>query len=517
LKTWSKERLKAYQARWARSPQERAGTPVDPLDVQFEQFLDGWLQFHKGILLDELVGKTWDVLHHNPLLLKRWQFDYVVVDEYQDLNGVEQEFVELLSERGQLIIAGDEDQSLYQHLRYAHPEGIRQFASRHPATRTFEFEWCRRCPQTTVEMARTLIKQNMDRHPRGLQSLREDSGEVSILQWRTLDAEVEGVSDIIAEYVQRKSLDPKDILLLLSRKKMASWYVAELSRRGVPAISCSADEVSVDIAERLTLLNLAVDPDDRVAIRTWLALGDRKQAFVKPFSILKGICLAEGKSPKEILESLRDWPKGLASMLSRWQEATESITVIRSLSGINLVDYLFPESSAEFSEARLVALGALQEETTLAGFRDRLTDLLLRPEISSSTKELRVMSLHKSKGLTARAVFIVGCINGGLPSKISLLEPGSRPMLEEQRRLFYVGVTRATQVLVMSGAASISTEQAYRYKFEVHTPSRRELEYRMSKFLRELGPAAPQAVPAEEWLESIRRRPDPLLPPVPVL
>lgn len=127
-----------------------------------------WLKLHRCVLLGELGNEMRAYLSSNPTCAERQQFDYILVDEYQDLNRADQSIIDMLAQSARLMVIGDEDQSIYSSLRYAQPEGIRNFLDSHPETEDLPLTVCRRCPTKVVEMANSLIRFNGHREPRAL-------------------------------------------------------------------------------------------------------------------------------------------------------------------------------------------------------------------------------------------------------------------------------------------------------------------------------------------------------------
>jgi superfamily I DNA/RNA helicase len=155
------ERIRAYVAAWARLQRDEPGWVEDEVDRNFERELVDWLRFHKGMLIGELVPYALRYLRDNPQAEERGYYEYVIVDEYQDLNKAEQVLIDLISEDSNRSIVGDVDQSIYS-FRFAHPEGIVEYAETHEGTTDANLEECRRCPSSVVQVADSLIKQN---HP----------------------------------------------------------------------------------------------------------------------------------------------------------------------------------------------------------------------------------------------------------------------------------------------------------------------------------------------------------------
>ena len=177
------KRLKAFDAAWARLQHEEPGWPVDELDRAFSNRLEAWLRFHNAILIGELVARTLTFVRANPLSLDVPVFEHVVIDEYQDLNKAEQELVSAFAANASLTIVGDEDQSIYS-FKHAHPEGMSEFAIRHPGAVEEQLIECRRCPECIIRAANTLISNNPTRQNRVLVPLDGAAqGTIRLLQW----------------------------------------------------------------------------------------------------------------------------------------------------------------------------------------------------------------------------------------------------------------------------------------------------------------------------------------------
>jgi len=176
--------LAAFEADWATLQHMNPGWPVDTIHKQFNIDLLNWLKFHEAILIGELIPLTLGFMRRNPASPLAPDYDFVLADEYQDLNRADQELIDAFSRNGQLTVVGDEDQSIYS-FRYAHPEGISKFHDVHPDTHDENLNVCRRCPKIIIEMANSLITRNT----RGktdilLPKADNPAGEVFVIQHR---------------------------------------------------------------------------------------------------------------------------------------------------------------------------------------------------------------------------------------------------------------------------------------------------------------------------------------------
>ena len=180
------QRIRAYEAAWARLQHEEPGYAADPDDQLFERVLIDWLRFHRGMLIGEIIPQVYQYLRDNPAAPELHLYDHILVDEYQDLNRAEQAVIDLIRNTASLCIVGDDDQSLYS-FKFAHPAGIRTFPDPHPGTTDHEILECRRCPTLIVAIANSLISHNHDRDARQLSPLAVNGpGDIQIRQFADL-------------------------------------------------------------------------------------------------------------------------------------------------------------------------------------------------------------------------------------------------------------------------------------------------------------------------------------------
>jgi len=212
------KRVKAYEAAWARLQQDDPGHATNEIDESFEGDLLSWLKSHNAMLIGEIIPITLMYLKDNPEAIERRKYDYVLVDEFQDLNKAEQKLIYLLKSNGKLTIIGDDNQSIYT-FKYAHPEGIRQIPVVFPDCNTINFHECRRCPTLVVDMAVKLIHHNsdcssVDLFPRS----RNDRGIVNLIQWPSLQDEITGVAEIVIQHLHNDQIITGDVLILSPRR-----------------------------------------------------------------------------------------------------------------------------------------------------------------------------------------------------------------------------------------------------------------------------------------------------------
>lgn len=500
------ERLRAFNAAWARLQTDEPGWPTDPIDREFEQALLGWLRFHEAMLIGEVVPITLHYLRDNPASSGLRAFDHVLVDEFQDLNRAEQELLNLLAAAGTLTVIGDEDQSIYS-FKHAHPEGIATFDQDHPGTHDESLLECRRCPQLVIELANTLIANNTSRTPKILCPFPENPpGEVLIVQWLSLEEEAQGIAQFIEQRIRAEEVEAGRVLVLAPQRQLGYGIRNALNSLRVPAHSFFHEEtlegdpkelVESAAQQAFALLTLLSSPDDRVALRCWCGFGSsslRSGAWAR----LRAHCEKTGESPRAALERLASGEITLAyggELAARFRELQARLAELQGLVGHMLVDALFPASEMWAAPFRSLASGMEGDSFDAGSLRETLRVGITQPELPTDVDYVRVMSLHKSKGLTADLVVVVGCIQGLIPFLKQGLPPAERARaLEEQRRLFYVAITRTRKTLVLSSVTRLPRDIAYHMGVRVHGGNQTHANTISSQFLAELGPLRPKAV-----------------------
>jgi len=499
-----RKNIKAYESAWARLQRDEPGWTQSDEDREFEQKLESWLRFHESMLIGEVVPIALQYLRYDPESPYRRKFKHVIVDEYQDLNKAEQVLIDLLADGAKLTIAGDDDQSIYA-FKYAHPEGIKDFDSSHPNTHDEVLDDCRRCPKLIVRIAKELISRN-DRYPKELREMPDKpDGEIHTLQWNGQREEAKGLAKIIKYYVEKQGIETGKILILAQRQDIANMIFEELQNLNLEAINYYGDDLlKEEVAqERFTLLNLMADPEDRVALRYWLGRGSVNW-HAKPYSILREHCERSGDSPSRALEKMSDGILHLdrcKPLIDRYSELIKNKADIGDEVGIELVNQLFPEDIDECSQLRKIASGMAEKDTTPKELLRILREELTHPVIPHERTEISIMSLHKAKGLEADLVVIASCIEGLIPSidEKETFDEQQRK-LEEDRRLFYVGITRTKKILILSSVLYMNAGMAKRMKIK-YSVSGNVAKVQSSRFLRELGPSCSTPIRGEKFFD----------------
>jgi DNA helicase-2/ATP-dependent DNA helicase PcrA len=500
-----RRRMRAFEAAWARLQSEQPGWPREQVDRHFHRSLMHWLQFHESMLVGELVPETLRYLRNNPACQERRQFTHLLVDEYQDLNRAEQVLLDVLGSQANVCVVGDDDQSIYS-FKYAHPEGIREFPDTHPGTHPEQLVTCRRCPGAVVEMASSLIGAN----PRINRVLRPRAGarrgEVWAVQWDSLDAEAEGLAEAIGHAIEEREIPPQEIMVLTARRRIGYRIRDQLRSRNLPVRSFFNEEALDNEAsqERLVLLNLLVEPQDRVALRCWLGLGSRN-GLPSAYARLREYAMQNNQHPRQTLGEIASGKlilPGTDRLVSRYQILRTELASLAGLTGVDLITAWLPPANTDLDELRAMALQVLQTTQDPTRIFEQVRYLITQPELPESPDSVRVMSLHKSKGLTARFVVLAGCVTGVIPRVDDRgTQDEQRAELEEQRRLFYVAITRTTDVLIISAPLYIDIATAHRIGARARRRVGGDIETMFTTFYDELGVVAPQVISGRQFFQ----------------
>jgi superfamily I DNA/RNA helicase len=504
-----KKRLQAFNAAWARLQHEESGWCTDPTDRDYRDALLAWLKFHRSMLIGEVVPELLKYLRGNPMSKHRGAFKHVLVDEYQDLNKAEQDLLDIVAEKAGYSIIGDDDQSIYS-FKHAHPEGIIQFPERHITTHNEEMNECWRCPKRVVAMANSLIVNNTIRSERTLQPRAENpDGEIYLVQWLSMNDEAKGVARFIAKKIENGEVVPGQVLVLAPRRQFGYLIRDELNARSVPAHSFFAEEIfDGDItkktecaaAEAYAILCLLADPQDRTALRVWCGLGSsdlRRPAW----DSLRGHCETSGLSPRQALDLLETGGLTLPihktsqnKLVERYKMMKERLAALQPLTGTTLFSALFPTSDPAMEPLRGVAT-KVKDEWDAKKLYETVSAFISQPELPADADYVRVMSLHKSKGLTADCVVVTGCIEGALPRvNPDLPLAMQHRALEEQRRLMYVALTRTRKILMLSSVITLPRALALAMNVAASSVKGADIPTQTSRFIAELGSTAPAAI-----------------------
>lgn len=467
--------LQAYESAFARQQQDEPGVLGSPEDLKFKTQLLRWLDFHRAMLIGEVIPITHDYLRNNPAAPEFDQYDFILVDEYQDLNKTEQSLIDLLARKAELLVVGDQDQSIYS-FKHAHPDGILEFPTTHAPLEDISLQICRRCPKRVVRLANELMGYFLESdHPKRLHEFEGNAdGDIFAAQWDTAAAESQGSAKLIKKMISDDAYDikPEEILILAPRRILGYALRDELrDKYGISAHTFFQEEAldSAKSQQAYATLNYLVDPEDRVALRVILG---SPTVLPGTYKALCKMAYQLNLSPKQALALILEKKLEIArsdELLNRYKNLEATVALLSGKLVKEIITALFDPDSPEDIEVLLSLLNTLNlnDETTLKDLFVDLQERIRSPEVTEDAGYVRIMSLHKSKGLTSKVVFILGSVAGLIPTikdEKKLLENNQFAEIErlrsEAKRLFFVALTRTKQYLILSSFKEISFKQA---------------------------------------------------------
>ncbi|MFP4403322.1 MAG: UvrD-helicase domain-containing protein [Candidatus Woesearchaeota archaeon] len=502
-----REKLSAFESMWARLQNETPGWPQDISDKSFNSEYLKWMKFHKCMTVGELIALAVKYLKNNPVNDSTNSFDKIIVDEYQDLNKADQTLIDLLSSESEVMIVGDDDQSIYS-FRYAHPEGIREWYDSQQSTpkEDYSLNICRRCDGKIVSLANSLISNNPNRIRGEMSPMPEknDIGDIEIIQWGTRYKETQGIAQGIKQILDNKNL-PKgeEILILVPRRDFGEFIKNNLQKIGINDVQLETkiNWKNNNLGEKITLCNLKENIDDLVALRYWLGYGS-SDLRTNSYSKLMNYCIEKGTLIKDVLNN-NELCKELKinTLKNRWNLLQEELKKIQDLSNKDLIEALFPKHEDTLAIATMLEKVTKKNDVEKLSLQKLLIDFVLsNPEESETNNRIKIMTYHGAKGLTSHTVIVVGLVNGLLPKNPIPTSENERRVLEEERRLMYVSLTRAKKRLILSSFRKVSRTENAQLKLGL-TGFSQWLTTHASSFFDELGENRPDPIDGDNWLK----------------
>lgn len=439
--------------------------------VEYEKVL----RRNDALDFDDLLVHVVRLFREHPDVLAKYQrlWQYVMVDEYQDTNKVQYTLTRLLVEHHRNIcVVGDPDQGIYSW-RGADIRNILQFEEDYPDAVVIKLERNYRSTQTILDAAQAVIEQNQQRKEKKLwtdagpgelvsvlEALNErDEADVVVLETRRYRASGGKYGDVVVLYRTNAQ----------SRAIEEALRTAHIPYRIVGGVRFYERKEVKDILAYLTALN---NPNDAVAFRRILnvptrGIGEKAIAVLTQAADERGISPAQAISAAEDIPTLAPASRRAVlrfdalyrALRSKAETATVSELIAAILAETQYEEWI-DDKSVE-AAARLENIAELQSGATrydhLSGFEGLgvfLEDVALITDIDEMRDEdqaVTLMTLHAAKGLEFPFVVMVGMEEGIFPHSRSLIDPGE---MEEERRLAYVGMTRAMQRLLMTYASS---------------------------------------------------------------
>lgn len=467
--------------------QEHANRYTEEIAARVYKRYDQVLRERNAVDFDDLIMLTHHLWRRNPDVLKTYQrrYRYIHVDEFQDTNKAQYELVRLLAlgtpetpSHRNICVVGDDDQSIYG-FRKAIPEVVRDFQRDFPGARTVLLEQNYRSTQNILDAAHGVVRHNLSRADKKLWTERDGGEKITLHEAYNEEEEASYVVHEIRRLTSRDQAALRDVAVMYRTNAQSRALEEQFMRAGVPYVVVGSRKFydRKEIRDVLAYLRLLNNPLDQVALERIINVPNRKIG-PKTLSEFLNWARAESLAPFEALERIEAHPT-LATAGKRALVSFAGLMAnLRSLAAEQplpiLIDFLLAQSgyAAELHdgteegeerwrnvlELRRVAedfalidpTSALQlflEQVALVGGADTTqTGESGGLEQERDKDAVTLITLHAAKGLEFPVVFLVGMEEGILPHSRSL---DSQKELEEERRLAYVGITRAMRQLYL--------------------------------------------------------------------
>ena len=459
------------------NPNDYLDSTENPYDQKVSEiFVEYQLRLKRASAMDfdDLLLNTVIIFSKNKLILEQWQnrFKHVLVDEYQDTNLIQNELVSLLAaDHRNICVVGDSDQSIYQ-FRGADVRNILNFEKVFPDATVIVLDQNYRSTQTILDAANEVISRNSGRQPKDLWTEEGNGESIVMYQASNEDDEAKWVAEKIISYKRAGYSELSDVAIFYRTNAQSRAIEEQLNRLGMAyrVVGGTRFYDRREVRDALAYLRLAVNPLDEVALRRVLnvpkrGVGDTSLGKIEDWADKNQVdffpALFEASKAGVSGKAL----KGIESFLNLLEESQSRL----DLGPADIIEFSLEKSgyiSALEEERTIEAEGRLENLSELVGAASEFSDIsefLERVGLVADTDEIPnegsdfgdgevlLMTLHAAKGLEFPVVFLLGMEEGIFPHVRALGDPDQ---MEEERRLAYVGITRARKILHLCNAWS---------------------------------------------------------------
>lgn len=432
------------------------------------------LKENNALDFDDLIMKTFELFEEYPLVLEHYQerFKYISIDEYQDVNFAQYQLVQLLAAKYRnLCVVGDPDQGIYS-FRGADIRNILNFEKDYPEAKVIKLEQNYRSKEKILEAAHGVIANNLNRKDKKLWTDQGEGNDIILYQAFDEKDEASFVSKNIKELVKDK-YNYDDIAVLYRTNSQSRALEDMLMKYAIPyqIVGGVRFYERLEIKDIIAYLRLIYNPADDISLlriinRPKRGIGDGTLAKVQQYADDKGISLyqscLEALQINTLSKSYQTRLLQFINMMQEFRSIMEELTVDRLtqkvLNDTGYQEELAAEGTIQ-AQTRLENIQELfsvmkeylknSEEGSLSGFLEEVSLLSDVDNLEEGERAITLMTLHSAKGLEFPVVFLVGMEEGIFPHANSLFEADG---LEEERRLCYVGITRAKEELFLTYA-----------------------------------------------------------------
>jgi DNA helicase-2/ATP-dependent DNA helicase PcrA len=435
------------------------------------------LKNNNALDFDDLIMLTVKLCEKHPSVLKKYQkeFSHLLIDEFQDTNLSQYRLTRKLAGKlKNICVVGDDDQSIYK-FRGAEVKNIHKFKKDFSKTKVIRLE---QNYQRILDIADSVISPNPERMPKKLWTDRSKGDKIHYCTATNEQEEARYIAQTIKELYQKGKYSFRDIAILYRVNQQSRALEEAMRENGQPyrIFGGMSFYQRKEIKDIISYLKVLVNPDDSISIKRIVNCPPRnigtttvtrveneaRKRELSLYGTMKHIVKSNGYT-----NSLKEKVNGFLSII-------DELIASRDIELQKLLELIYEKTGyAEWvSEDRADNLKELVEAAkgkTLRGFLDKAS-LFSGLDVQDSENSVSLMTLHSAKGLEFPVVFIAGLEDGLIPHFHAIKDPEE---LEEERRLFYVGITRAKDMLVMSGAkkrrlyTSVQEQQPSRFLSDI--------------------------------------------------
>lgn len=436
------------------------------------------LRTNNALDFDDLIMKTVELFKLNPDVLEAYQerFKYIMVDEYQDTNTAQFKLISLLASKYQnLCVVGDDDQSIYK-FRGANIRNILNFEDVFPSARVVKLEQNYRSTKTILDAANHVIRNNLERKNKTLWTANDGGAPIIFQNFMTAYEEAEYIADDLAKRVAAEDGSYSDCAILYrtnaqSRLLEEKFLLANIPYRIIGGVNFYARK---EIKDLLSYLKTVDNARDDLAVRRIInvprrGIGAATLAKVQDFAVENEISFYNALRAAEEIPALGRSAaklKPFVTLIQTLRAQQEYFSVAELLKEvIDRTDYVkeLEDENTEESRARIENIDELiskaasydeeAENPTLSGFLEEVALVADIDNLEENNDRVVLMTLHSAKGLEFPNVYLAGMEDGIFPSYMTIVSEDPTD-LEEERRLCYVGITRAMRQLTITSARS---------------------------------------------------------------
>jgi len=441
------------------------------------------LRAYNALDFDDLIFQPVELLRRHDDLRHRWQhaIRYLLVDEYQDTNAAQFELVKrLVGQQGDFTVVGDDDQSIYAW-RGARPENLKQLKDDYPQLRVIKLEQNYRCSGRILKAANSVIANNPHVFEKKLWSEHGFGDPLRVLACRDEEHEAERVVSELMHHRFLHRSEHRDYAILYRGNHQAKLFERVLREQRIPYYLSGGLSFfeRTEVRDIMAYLKLVANPDDdssflRVVNTPRREIGPTTLEKLSAYAQDRGISLFAASFELGLAQVLGDRPLAALRRFTAWlsnlhdqaQEA-DVATVVKELLADTAYDTWLKETcdSLDAAERRMenvleltgwLTRLAKQDADETPSFAELVAKLsligMLDNEEEDRSNQVSLMTLHAAKGLEFPHVFLVGMEEGLLPHRVSLEGDDNQAAIEEERRLTYVGITRAKTSLTLTYA-----------------------------------------------------------------